>query len=105
METAAGNRPAEPRHAAARAGSRPPLVAQLGSSHAFRAGVHRPSTARAVALRGRMIRVFLMLPTHCRKELGGGRHQIDAILSPVPGAGSSSQKDLTDSRKGAILVS
>ena len=56
-------------------------------------------------LRGRTIRVLLMLPTHCRKELGGGRHQIDAILSPVRSADNSSEKDLTDSRKGAILVS
>jgi hypothetical protein len=52
-----------------------------------------------------MIREFLMLPTHCRKELGGGRHQIDAILSPVRSAENLSKKDLTDSRKGAILVS
>jgi hypothetical protein len=65
--------------------------------------VHRP--AALLALRGRMIRVLLMLPTHCRKELGGGRHQIDAILSPVRSAENSSEKDLTDSRKGAILVS
>jgi hypothetical protein len=27
-----------------------------------------------------------MLPTPCLKELGNGRHQIDAILSPVRSA-------------------
>jgi hypothetical protein len=48
---------------------------------AFRAGVHRP--VRGVALCARMIRVLLMSSTHCRNELGSGRHQIHAILSPV----------------------
>jgi hypothetical protein len=77
---------------------------------AFRADVHRP--VRAVFWRVRMIRVLLLSSTHCRNEAGSGSHQIRAILSPaaadrspLPGAAKIDHpKDLTDSRKGAILV-
>jgi hypothetical protein len=59
-----------------------------------------------------MIRVLLVLSTHCRNETGSGSHQIRAILSPaaadrsaLPEAAKTDQpKDLTDSRKGAILI-
>jgi hypothetical protein len=36
---------------------------------------------RAYALRARMIRVHEVLSTPCRNHIGGGSHEIDAILS------------------------
>jgi hypothetical protein len=77
---------------------------------ALRADVHWP--VHAVVLRARMIRVLMVSSTHCRNEAGCGSHQIRAILSPaaadrspLPGeAKIDHRKDLTDSRKGAILV-
>ena len=76
---------------------------------AFRAGVHR--SVRTVLLRARMIRVLLVSSTHCLNEADSASHQIRAILSPAAAerralatsAEIDRPKDLTDSRKGAIL--
>jgi hypothetical protein len=101
--------------------ARPGRSGAAVNMNAFRA--RRPSPVHTVELRARMIRVSMLWSTHCLSEIGCGRHQIGAIISPGRGAtagfGTYCQassraapgapkidavKDLTDSRKGAILM-
>jgi hypothetical protein len=55
------------------------LGALVGPLHTFQADIDRP--VRAFPLRSRRIRGQMMLSTPCRKDIGRGSHEIDAIIS------------------------